>query len=164
MFLLPAFLFLSAIPDSPRNRLKPSSKASDSSLPPSPSSTWCQFPGPKDSLMKIYTGPPPSSHPVQISSFACFCMCVWHEASSSCGTQVYLPHSMWEFSTQTRGQTCVPCFGRWIRNHWATREVPCLASDESFFAGFPASVHLFLSHLHPSLPITSQSNMAFSAL
>ena len=114
--------------------------------------------------MKIYTGPPLSSHPVQISSFACFCMCVWHEASSSCGTQVYLPHSMWEFSTQTRGQTCVPCFGRWIRNHWATREVPCLASDKSFFAGLPASVHLFLSHLHPSLPITSESNMAFSAL
>ena len=32
-FLLPAFLFLSVVPDSPRDRLKPSSKASDSSLP-----------------------------------------------------------------------------------------------------------------------------------
>ena len=27
-------------------------------------------------------------------------------------------------SSQTRDQTCVPCIGRWILNHCATREVP----------------------------------------
>ena len=27
-------------------------------------------------------------------------------------------------SLQTRDWTHVPCIGRWIRNHWATREVP----------------------------------------
>ena len=27
-------------------------------------------------------------------------------------------------SSQTRAQTCVPCIGRWILNHCATREVP----------------------------------------
>ena len=26
-------------------------------------------------------------------------------------------------SSQTRDQTCVPCIGRWILNHWMTREV-----------------------------------------
>ena len=27
-------------------------------------------------------------------------------------------------SSQTRDQTQVPCVGRWILNHWTTREVP----------------------------------------
>ena len=27
-------------------------------------------------------------------------------------------------SSQTRDQTRVPCMGRWILNHWTTREVP----------------------------------------
>ena len=26
-------------------------------------------------------------------------------------------------SSWTRGQTCAPCIGRWILNHWTTREV-----------------------------------------
>ena len=103
----------------------------------------------KNSLMEICTNPPLASHPVQISSFAC-CVCVcgmW--AFSSCGTQVYLPPSMWEFSTHPRDQTSVPCTGRWICSSWTTREVPCLASNKSFFAGFPTSVNLFLIHATP---------------
>jgi len=117
--------------------------------------------------MKIHTDPPLSSHPIQISSsltvFFFLLLCsMW--AFSSCGTQVYLPHGMWEFSTHTRDQTSVPCTGRWIRNHWATREVPCLASNKSFFAGFPTSVNLFLIHATPQPAITSESKMAFSAL
>ena len=31
-------------------------------------------------------------------------------------------------SSRTRAQTHVPCIGRWILNHCATREVPGLAS------------------------------------
>ena len=27
-------------------------------------------------------------------------------------------------SSQTRDQTCVPCTGRWVFNHWHTSEVP----------------------------------------
>ena len=27
-------------------------------------------------------------------------------------------------SSRTRDGTCVPCTGRWILNHWTTREVP----------------------------------------
>ena len=27
-------------------------------------------------------------------------------------------------SSWTKNQTCVPCIGRWILNHWTTREVP----------------------------------------
>ena len=29
-------------------------------------------------------------------------------------------------SSQTRGWTRVPCFGRWVLHHWTTREVPAL--------------------------------------
>ena len=35
-------------------------------------------------------------------------------------------------SSQTRDQTCVPCTGMWILNHWTTREVlqgPCFILD-----------------------------------
>ena len=33
------------------------------------------------------------------------------------------PHGMWNLSTPTWDQTNIPCIGRWILNHWATREV-----------------------------------------
>ena len=36
------------------------------------------------------------------------------------------PRSMWDLSSQTRDETCLPCIGRWILNHWTTREVPAL--------------------------------------
>ena len=32
-------------------------------------------------------------------------------------------HGMWDLSW-TRDGTCVPCVGRWILNHWTTRDVP----------------------------------------
>ena len=38
---------------------------------------------------------------------------------SSCGSQAYLLCGMWDTA-----QTHVPCIGRWILNHCATREVP----------------------------------------
>ena len=41
----------------------------------------------------------------------------------SCGRWALLPHSMWDLSSQTRDQTSLPCTGRWIFNHWTTREV-----------------------------------------
>ena len=41
---------------------------------------------------------------------------------SSCGTWAQLLRGMWECS-RTRARTCVPCIGRWILNHCATREV-----------------------------------------
>ena len=31
---------------------------------------------------------------------------------------------MWDLSSLTRDQTCVPCIGRRILYHWTTREVP----------------------------------------
>jgi len=30
---------------------------------------------------------------------------------------------MWDLSSQTRDWTHVPCIGRWILNHWTTREI-----------------------------------------
>ena len=40
----------------------------------------------------------------------------------SCGMQT-LSYSMWDVSSLTRDTTRVPCIGRWILNHWTTREV-----------------------------------------
>ena len=31
---------------------------------------------------------------------------------------------MWDLSSPTRDQICIPCIGRWILNHWPTGEVP----------------------------------------
>ena len=42
----------------------------------------------------------------------------------SCGAWAQLPHGMWDLSSLTRDRTHVPCIGRWILNHWTTREVP----------------------------------------
>ena len=38
--------------------------------------------------------------------------------------QAQLPWSMWDLSSPARNGTQVPCTGRWIPNHWTTREVP----------------------------------------
>ena len=38
-----------------------------------------------------------------------------------CAALVAPPHVG---SSQTRDGTCIPCIGRWILNHWTTREVP----------------------------------------
>ena len=42
---------------------------------------------------------------------------------SSCIMQTYLPHGMWDLSSLTRDQTCIPCIGRQIPHHWTTRKV-----------------------------------------
>ena len=42
---------------------------------------------------------------------------------SSCSTWAELVHSMWDLSSPTRDQTCVPCIAKQIFNHWTTREV-----------------------------------------
>ena len=42
-------------------------------------------------------------------------------------------------SSRTRDQTCVPCIGRWVLNHWTTEEVPDIFSLDtctSFFFSF----------------------------
>ena len=38
--------------------------------------------------------------------------------------QTYLPHGMWDLSSLTRDQTCIPCIGRQIPHHWTTGKVP----------------------------------------
>ena len=49
----------------------------------------------------------------------------------SCDTWAQLPHSTWDLSSLTRDQSCVPCIGMQILNHWTTREV----LHPSFFSG-----------------------------
>ena len=36
------------------------------------------------------------------------------------------PRGMRDLSSLTRGWTHIPCIGRWILNHWTTREVPAV--------------------------------------
>ena len=35
-----------------------------------------------------------------------------------------LPRGMWDLSSLTRDRICILYIGRWILNHWTTREVP----------------------------------------
>ena len=45
---------------------------------------------------------------------------------SNCGSWAQLLHGMWDLS-QTRARTRVPCIGRQILNHCATREAPLIS-------------------------------------
>ena len=50
---------------------------------------------------------------------------------SSCGSRASLLRGMWE-SSQTRARTRVPCIGRQILNHCATREALCVLFLQRF--------------------------------
>ena len=55
--------------------------------------------------------------------FDCVGLC-W---GASCGVQASLvAEGIWDLSSPTRDQTCIPCIGRQILNHWTTREVPSM--------------------------------------
>ena len=64
--------------------------------------------------------------------FFCLLVCFGYTGSSlqfmgfsSCGAQgLILPHGMCYLSFPVGDQTCTPCTGRQILNHWTTREVP----------------------------------------
>ena len=60
--------------------------------------------------------------------FSLQCLLLWQSTGSSGHAQ-----SLWHRgliapghveSSQIRDRTCVPCIGRWMLNHWTTREVP----------------------------------------
>ena len=42
------------------------------------------------------------------------------------GAQVQLTQGMWDLSSLTRGQICIPCTRRQVLSHWTSREVPTL--------------------------------------
>ena len=52
--------------------------------------------------------------------------------------------------SQTKDQTPVPCIGRWILNHWTTREEPCLVMFLNYFCKdcFPSCVWPLNSQFH----------------
>ena len=37
---------------------------------------------------------------------------------------ILVPRGSWDLSSRTRNLTRVPCIGRWILNHWPTKEAP----------------------------------------
>ena len=41
-----------------------------------------------------------------------------------CQTWAQLLCGIWDLSSPTRDETHVPCFAKWILNHWTIREVP----------------------------------------
>ena len=47
-----------------------------------------------------------------------------------------VPHGIHDFSSPTRDQTCIPCIGRQILNHWTTREVPFITFLDEVDAAF----------------------------
>ena len=60
---------------------------------------------------------------------------LWSMASEVLGLTSYRTQAQWLWhmglvaprhveSSWTRDRTLVPCIGRWILNHWTTREVP----------------------------------------
>ena len=55
---------------------------------------------------------------------------------------------MWDLNSLTRAQTCIPCIGRLILNHWTTREVPnlnFLNEADNFFIYFIVIFFIFLN-------------------
>ena len=63
-------------------------------------------------------------------------------AFSGCCTSAQLPFSMWDLSSLTRDQTHVPCIGRYILDHWLSREVSTqfsqLLISLCYLIGFPS--------------------------
>ena len=57
---------------------------------------------------------------------ACELQQLWLEGSRAQAQQWYMGLvALWHVgSSRTRDRTHVPCIGRWILNHWTTREVP----------------------------------------
>ena len=49
---------------------------------------------------------------------------MWTLELISPGVVACVPCSMWKLSSLTRDWTHTPCTGRWILNHWITREIP----------------------------------------
>ena len=60
---------------------------------------------------------------------------------------------MWDLSSPTRDQTCVPCIGRWILNHWTTRKAPgfCFFSGIYLGAEFLGNIAVLLLNTRASL-------------
>ena len=70
---------------------------------------------------------------------------------SSCGTRAQLLCSMWDLPGPGI-EPFVPCVGRWILNHCATREVPILDSFVGIFLFFLNQVHsIYYENLNLSL-------------
>ena len=53
---------------------------------------------------------------------------------------------MWDLTSPTRDQTCVPCIARQILNHWTTREVPSQGAFNRYLVIFQplSGIHLFV--------------------
>ena len=62
---------------------------------------------------------------------------------SSCGTQAYLLRGMWDLPGPGL-EPIVPCFGRWILNHCATREAQHLLSFVCFITAILTGVRWYL--------------------
>ena len=67
---------------------------------------------------------------------------------SSCGSRAQLLRGMWDRSSQTRARTRVPCIGRQILNHCATREAP---SFTFLIVSFEAEQFFILMKSHLSI-------------
>ena len=74
---------------------------------------------------------------------------------SSCGAWSQLPRGMWDLSSPTRDRTHVPCIGRWILNHWTTREVPIFIFKVKFWFIAEKSLRILSGQLSTRAKICS---------
>ena len=72
--------------------------------------------------MRHLWGTPSSSVKFNLFHFGCAGFSLWHTGFSGGDVWAQLPHSMWDLSFPTRDRTCIPCIGRQIFNHGATRK------------------------------------------
>ena len=63
---------------------------------------------------------------------------------SGCGVQTQLPQDKWDLSSPNKDRTRVPHIGRWILNHWITREVLGVLFDASNLKSIRACRPLFM--------------------
>ena len=67
-------------------------------------------------------------------------------------------------SSQTRARTCVPCIGRWVLNHCATREAPNFLIYiflSCILGGFLCSIFHFINSLFGCVQCTFNSSFEF---
>ena len=83
-----------------------------------------------------------------VSAASALCCGAWAQLLTP---GAYLPDSMWDLTSPTRDQTCVPCVGRQILNPWTTREVPTIVDFSAFSLPQKEALHANLpTDPHPS--------------
>ena len=96
-------------------------------------------------------------------------LCPWDFPGKNTGVGCYFLFQV-TFLSQTQGQTCVSCIGRWILYHWATREAQWIAYLPSKYhswtcnllseAVFTWNINSFVKHFEDPMKITNDLSVS----